>query len=268
MSYLTFPLLFPMDAWLTWFLRRMWWASDYVSYLSCSNICNWGAPLGYKSLTDKSVIYCFHCHYCWHNRSFLLWYFCKSSIGVANDDLRIAYIAWCLCNDWCWILLRPIGRHWWIEHISLLDQWLASMPGNCLLEFFFMAKSSVLEAMKNMPTSSDFSSMTEICSYWCLLGWLSFAFENEYLFVFWTQKWILLGKENSSIFKMFSPPAGFHWVAYDVKVAYIVRLFYLWLRNYLSEAFVLLFLFLFDCIFRKMVYIPMIWIKSCLLMFL
>lgn len=134
-----------------------------------------------------------------------------------------------------------------------------------LLSSFFMAKSSVLEAMKNMPTSSDFSSMTEICSYWCLLGWLSFAFENEYLFVFWTQKWILLGKENSSIFKMFSPPAGFHWVAYDVKVAYIVRLFYLWLRNYLSEAFVLLFLFLFDCIFRKMVYIPMIWIKSSLL---
>lgn len=40
-----------------------------------------------------------------------------------------------------------------------------SMPGNCPLEFFFMAKSSVLEAMKNMPTSSDFSSMTEICSY-------------------------------------------------------------------------------------------------------
>lgn len=64
------------------------------------------------------------------------------------------------------------------------------------------------------------------------------------------------------------PRAGFHWVAYDVKVAYIVRLFYLWLRNYLSEAFVLLFLFLFDCIFRKMVHIPMIWIKSCLLMFL
>lgn len=118
---------------------------------------------------------------------------------MANDDLKIAYIAWCLFNDWDWILLRPIGRHWWIKLINLLDQWLSSMPGNCSLEFlmfFFMAKSPVLEAMTNVPTSSDVFHMTERWSYWSLLGWLFFAFENQYLFVFWTQKWIFIGERK------------------------------------------------------------------------
>lgn len=193
MSYLTFPLLFPMDAWLTWFLRRMWWASDYVSYLSCSNICNWGAPLGYKSLTDKSVIYCFHCHYCWHNRSFLLWYFCKSSIGVANDDLRIAYIAWCLCNDWCWILLRPIGRHWWIEHISLLDQWLASMPGIVLLSSFLWP-------------SHLFWRLWRICLHRLIsLLWQRYVVTDVSL-----DDCPLLLKMN--IYLFFEPKNGFYWV--------------------------------------------------------
>lgn len=91
-----------------------------------------------------------------------------------------------------------------------------------------------------------------------------------------------------NIYLFFEPKNGFYWVKKILPFSKCpappplrrVPLSGLWCKSCphcqivlsmtekLSVWGLCVFLFLFDCIFRKMVYIPMIWIKSCLLMFL